>query len=211
MKPVELKFEDMDEFNEVYDYCRENFMEVEPTKSGSMPYNKSVKLHSRYMIVKSKTKIELTVVSHEGCYRFLIGNKRNEIDNPVSGRKAVRQIYAKAAEMNIDLTKYALDSITGEQIKTEIVPPHIEMFGKSGLVYTNVHHLDLNSSYASRISEFYPELKPLYEAMYNKRHENDGYYKHVLTNSVGCFQSRVCVDIFSDKAKSKPYQFADLA
>ena len=210
MKPTEFAFTDMNEFNEVYQYCKKNFMKVDPTKSGSMPYNNRCKLRSRYMVIVGKTKIELTVVCYLGCYRFVIGNNRNEIDNPVSGIKAVKEVYKQAAEMNIDLTKYAVDSEVGEQIKTEIHKPHIQMFGIPCRVYTNVHHLDLNSSYASRISEVYPELKPLYETMYNKRHENDGYYKHVLTNSIGCFQSCYCIDI-NNKGKYKPYQFAGLA
>lgn len=210
MQPTEWAFTDMNEFNEVYQYCKENFMKVEPTKSGSMPYNRSVKLHSRYMVITSKTKIELTVVCHLGCYRFLIGNKRDEITNPVSGRDSIRAIYNKAEEMNIDLTKYACSEEEGEAIKATINPPHIEAYCQEGRVYTNVHHLDLNSSYASRISEEYPELKPLYENMYNKRNENDGFYKHVLTNSIGCMQSEFCVDL-KTKFRSKPYQFAKLA
>lgn len=211
MKPIELAFTDMDEFNKVYKYCKENFMKVEPTKSGSMPYNNKVKLHSRYMIIQSKTKIELTIVCFQGCYRFIIGNKRDEEKNPVSGRKAVRAIYDKAKELNIDLAKYAVSSEEGAQIKTEIVSPAIQEYCIPGRVYTNVHHLDLNSSYASRISEVYPELKPLFENMYSQRHNNDGYYKHVLTNSIGCWQSEFCVDIFSNRAQSKPYQFANLS
>lgn len=210
MTPIELEFTDIDEFNEVAKYCKENFMKVNPTKSGSMPYNNRVKLRSRYMIIQSASKIELTIVCYQGCYRFLIGNKLKKGDDQISGKDAVKAIYKASKEMNIDLNKYAVDSHTGRQIKTEIVPPHIEMFGKPGLVYTNVHHIDLNSSYASRISEVYPELKPFYETIYAKRHDNDGYYKQVLNKSIGCFQSEFCID-YNDKGRFKPYQFAGLA
>lgn len=210
MQPITMSFSDMEEFNEVYQYCRENFMQVEPTKSGSMPYNNRVKLHSRYMILQSKTKIELTVVCYKGCYRFIIGNKRDEITNPVSGKQAVRAIYKEAKEMNIDLAKYTSSVEEGKALKETINPPHIEAYCQEGRVYTNVHHLDLNSSYASRIVEEYPELKPLYEKMYNMRNENDGYYKHVLTNSIGCMQSEYCPSVFN-AGSIAPYQFTKLS
>lgn len=210
MQPIEMPFEQMDEFNEIYAYARAHFMKVEPTKSKAMPYNGSCKMHSRYMIVQSKTKIELTIVCYAGCYRFLIGNMRNEAENPVSGKQAVRAIYKAAKELGIDLSRYAVSPEEGQALKTEITQPHIEMLGMPGRVYTNVHHLDLNSSYASRIIEKHSELKPLYESMYAKRHENDGYYKHVLTNSIGCWQSEFCPDV-NNAGRLRPYQFAGLS
>lgn len=210
MEPIEMKFADMDEFNEIYAYVKSNFMKVEPTKSGGMPYNASCKLHSRYMVIQGKTKIELTVVCHLGCYRFVIGNKRDEAKNPVSGKQAVRAIYKEAKNLGIDLGKYEVSPEEGKKIKKEIEPPHIEMLGIPGRVYTNVHHLDLNSSYASRIIEAHPELKPLYESMYDRRHENNDYYKHVLTNSIGCWQSEYCPDA-SNAGKLAPYQFANMS
>ena len=73
-----------------------------------------------------------------------------------------------------------------------------------------VHHLDLNSAYASKIVEEYPELKPMYDDLYHNRKENNGYYKHVLTNSIGCWQSEFCVD-YKSRHKSSPYAFANLS
>lgn len=210
LQPIEMAFSNMDEFNQIYQYAKANFIKVEPTKAKAMPYNGSCKLHSRYMVVQSKTKIELTIVCHKGCYRFVIGNNRNELKNPVSGKESVRAIYKLAKELGIDLTKYKADKNTGLKLKEEIQAPHIEIFGAPGVVYTNVHHLDLNSSYASRIIEVCPELKPLYEPMYNKRHNNDGYYKHILTNHIGCWQSEYCPD-YDNKGKIAPYQFAGLS
>ena len=210
MEPVEMTFSNMDEFNEIYAYVKDNFKKVEPTKSGSMPYNASCKMRSRYMVVQSKTKIELTVVCYAGCYRFVIGNKRDSIKNPVSGKQAVRAIYREARELCLDLASYAASPEEGKKIKAEILPPHIEMLGVPGRIYTNVHHLDLNSSYASRIVEAHPELRTLYESMYGKRNLEDGKYKHILTNSIGCWQSEYCPD-FNDAGKISPYQFARLA
>lgn len=216
MKPNELAFkdEDIDKFNEIYQYAKANFLKVEPTKSGGIPYNNSVKHHNRYMLIKGKSSYELTIVCHLGCYRFIIGHLRNIEKNPVNGKAAVRAIYKKAKEENISLKNYIVDKETGLKIKETIEPPHIEMYGLSGRVYTNVHHLDLNSSYASRIIEKYPELLPLYKPMYDLRKaeiaNTDAYYKHVLTNSIGCMQSQYCPD-YNDAGKLQPYQFAGLS
>lgn len=208
IKPVEFSFSQAAEFNEIYQYVKDNFVRVEPTKSGALPTDK--RLHSRYMVIQSRTKIELTVVCHEGCYRFLIGNKRNAIKNPVSGKRALREIYKVAKQFNLDLSKYKVDKTTGLELKNEIESPHIEMYGRPGLVYSNVHHLDLKSSYASRICEVYEEFKPVYDYIFSKRHEANDYYKHVLTNSIGCMQSEYCPD-YENSGKIAPYQFAGLA
>lgn len=210
MKPIELSFKQYEEFNEIYQYCKSNFMKVEPTAAKSMPYNNSVKFYDRYMIVKGASSIELTIVSHQGCYRFIIGNRRNVEKNPISGKKAVREIYKVAKELNIDLSKYKVNKQDGLVVKETISHPHIQKLGATKLVYCNVHHLDLNSSYASRIIEVYPEFKPIYEKMYKQRHNNNDYYKHVLTNHIGCWQSEFCPD-YENAGKIAPYQFAILS
>lgn len=210
IEPIEMPFSQYDEFNEIYKYCKEHFLKVKPTKSKSMPHNTSIQMYDRYMIVQTANKIELTIVCHLGCYRFVIGNKRDEEKNPISGKQSVREIYKAAKKLNIDLSKYKVDSETGEKLKKEIFAPHIQKFGATNLIYNNVHHLDLNSSYASRIIETYPEFKPLYDYMYQQRHNNNDYFKHVLTNHIGCWQSPYCPDV-ENKGKLTPYQFANLS
>lgn len=211
IEPVEWEFSKYEDFNKIYMYCRKHFMEVKPTKSKSMPYNSSVKMYDRYMVVVSKNKIELTVVCHLGCYRFLIGNKRNEEKNPVSGKESVREVYDIAKKFNVDLSKYALKNREeGEKIKSEIISPHIKKYGATGIIYENVHHLDFNSSHWSCLINEIPETKPIAEYMYSKRKENDDYYKHVLTNSYGTMQSEYCPDV-NNPGKIAPYQFSNLS
>ena len=210
IEPIEMAFSSYEKFNEVYLYVKDHFRRVEPTKSHAMPYNSGINMYDRYMIIESKSKIELTIVCHEGCYRFVIGNVRDEEENSISGKAAVRAIYRLAKKLNIDLSKYKVNREEGEKIKQTITAPHIKMYGASNLLYYNVHHLDLNSSYASRICEKFPEFKPLYQEMFSKRHEKNEYYKHVLTNHIGCWQSEYCPDV-DNKGKLSPYQFANLS
>lgn len=163
------------------------------------------------MFNKGNQRFELVVICLQGCFRFLLGNKKAE-DNTVSGIQAARSIYKKSDELGIDLTKYTCDSEQGLEYKKQIESPHIQvmmpiMLGKT---VNHVYHMDFKSSYASRICEKYPELLPLYESLFKQRKDNDGYYKHVLTNSIGCFQSEYCPD-YNDRRHSIKYQFALLS
>ena len=206
-----FNFDNLEEFNRIYLYCKDNFIEVKPTPSGGIPLGRD-KFHSRYFVLRGNQRYELVVCSaKEGCYRFVLMNKKKPT-NTIHGTTAVRQIYKKATELGIDLTKYACEPLEGKKIKESIVNPHIEVLLKPvlGLTVKNVFHLDLKSSYASRIVEAYPELYDLYNFMYQQRKFKNEYYKHVLTNSIGCFQSVFCPDILLPR-HSRPYQLAKLA
>lgn len=204
-----LTFEQLDEFNEIYKYARDNFKQVAHTQSQGISYKVSERLHERYFIVKGNQRFELVIVCAEGCYRFLLQNKKSK-DNEISGQQACRSLYKFADKYNINFNNYKCEN--GFEIKKEIEQPHIKVLKKILLntKLTNVYHMDFKSSYASRICEAYPELKPMYNEVYSLRKENNGYYKHVLTNSIGCWQSQYCVD-YNTRHTISPYQFTNLS
>ena len=218
MELNEMTLDQVDEFNEIYQYCKAHYRRVVATESGSMPFNKFTKHYFRYMVLQSSTRFELVLVCREGCYRWTCGNSStlSEKNNVITGKDAVKKIYAIARELQIDLSPYASSVAEGKAIKEEIDPPLIEEYCLKGVLpYKKiedgkVHHLDLVSSYASRIAEAYPELKPLFKYAFDKRHEADNLYKHVLTNSIGCFQSVFCPKYKNARACS-PFQFAKLS
>ena len=218
MKLNQFTLDQIDEFNEIYQYCKANYRRVKPTNSGSIPYNGSLRYYHRYMTINSSTRFELVLVCKEGCYRWTIGNSSltSEKNNVIKGKDAVKEIYNIARDLRINLDPYTLDVKEGLKVKETISSPLIEEYCLKGVLEykrideANVHHLDLVSSYASRISEAYPELKPIFEYAFNKRHEKDNYYKHVLTNAIGCFQSKVCPK-YRDSKHIAPYQFANLS
>lgn len=208
---VEIPYSNYQLWNELYFYAKKNFMRVEPTKSLAMP-NGNLKGHYRYMVTHNNQSHELVIVCGSGCYRFLIQPSKLK-GNTVSGRKSVIELYKIMDEYNIDFSKYAcLSSQEGLKIKQEIESPIIEVSHKMYLnkIWDHVYHLDFNSSYASRIAEVFPELREVYEKLYEKRKDNNDYFKHVLTNSIGCFQSSYCPD-YNDRRRAKPYQFAKLS
>jgi hypothetical protein len=208
---TEFNFDRVDEFNKIYFYAKKNFRKVKSTKSQAISNKRDEALHERYLLIRGNQRFELIIICFQGCYRFILQNKKAQ-DNVVGGRVACREMYKCADKHNIDLSKYLVSSEEGYRIKQEIEAPHIEVLQKLRLnkVTHNVYHLDFKSSYASRIVEEYPELREMYEDIYNHRKENNGYYKHILTNSIGAFQSQYCVD-YKTRFKTTPYVFSKLS
>lgn len=202
-------FENIDEFNEIYKYAKDNFTLVKHTLSQGISNKISERLHERYFVVKGNQRFELVIICKEGCFRFLLQNKKQK-GNEIPGQQACRSIYNYADKYGIDLNKYVAEDGLAE--KKLIERPHIEVLQRLmlGKKINHVYHIDFRSSYASRICEAYPELKPMYEDIFNHRKENNGYYKHVLTNSIGCWQSPYCVD-YNTRHKTVPYQFSNLS
>ena len=211
----EFTLDQVEEFNEIYFYIKDHYTRVEPTPSKSISYERSIRYKSRYIVITNNSKFEICLVCDKGCYRFLIGEKIDKEVNCVSGKKAVRQLLRTAKKLSVDLTKYAVSTEEGKRIKEQIDSPLIEEYCLKRILthkeyIGGVHHLDLNSSYASRISEAIPELRPLFEYIYERREKNNNYFKHVLTNSIGCFQSPFCLNPTNYK-KIAPYALASLA
>lgn len=205
---VEIPYSNYQLWNKLYLYAKRNCIEVQPTTSQGLP-NGRYKGHFRYMVTHINQSHELVMVVSSGCYRFIVQPSKLKT-NTVSGRKSVIELFKVMDEHNIDFSKYSCEN--GQKVKLEIEKPLIQEEHKCYLnkVFNHMYHLDLNSSYASRIVEAYPELRQVYEELYHKRKDNDGKYKHVLTNSIGCFQSPYCPD-WSCRRKSKPYSFANLS
>lgn len=202
-------FEQLDEFNKIYAYVKDRYMLVKHTLSQGISNKISERLHERYFVVKGNQRFELVVICAEGCYRFLLQNKKKE-GNTITGQQACRSLYKWADNYNIDLSKYI--TTDGLEIKKQIEQPHIQVLNKLVLntKLHHVYHIDFRSSYASRICEAYPELKPMYDDIFKHRGDNNDYYKHVLTNSIGCWQSLYCVD-YNSRHRTVPYQFAGLS
>lgn len=208
---VEIPYSNYELWNELYFYAKSNFMQVKPTASSGMP-NGEYKGYYRFMVTHHAQSHELVIVCASGCYRFIIQPSKLK-GNTVSGRKSVIELYKIMDSLNIDFGKFACQSSQeGLNRKQEIESPLIQVCREEYVnrIWSHVYHLDFNSSYASRIVEAYPELKEPYEKLYQNRKNDNNYFKHVLTNSIGCFQSPYCPDYF-DRRRAKPYQFANLS
>ena len=209
-----IAYENVNEFNEIYNFARDNYTFCNATPSGAFPYGRRYKYYSRFIVCQTKVGFELCLATRQGCFRFILRNGKLPVDNNISGRKALMTIYDIAEQFNVKhvFEDNAVDSEEGQLEKKQIEPPLIKVVNEDylGKEFDNCHHIDANSSYASRIAEVYKELKPMYDYIYSKRKENNGYFKHVLTNSIGCMQSKYCVDP-SNGFKTKPYALSKFA
>lgn len=212
---IPLTWLDYEEFNEVYEYCVSNMIEGRKTKSGGIaggPYNR---YHSFYIVNESKMSIELVVCDTSlGCYRFIVGNEKSS--DSLTGSKAQRELIKVARELDLtdEIASEAVSSEEGEQIKSTIESPIIQVVSDMyrGREFEHCYHLDANSSYFSRICEWKPSLRPLGEYLYAHRKANNGLYKQVMTNTIGAWQSKYCIDINDEENRHrKPYQLARFA
>lgn len=214
-----FNWEDYQKFNEVYLWAKENCIKGRLTKSGGIaggPYNRG---HNFYGIIYKEYKsIELIICHGQyGCYRFIMGNKRNQSNIEMPGSKALRTVYKLAKDfgvLDVFINNAAKTKEEGFAIKKEIESPKIEVLSESfkGREFDHVYHIDLNSSYFSRICESikWAKLRPLGNYLYEHRKENNGLYKAVMTNSIGCMQSEFCEDVTGQKWRA-PYQLAIFA
>ena len=211
IKPNYLTLNDkgVAEFNRIYSYCRTHYECAPATRSKGMTNAAKWKFLHRYSVMPGNQCYEMVIVCEEGIYRFIIKNRKEDADT-VPGTKSCRVIYEKADEHGIDLSRYEHGT---KETKEGIESPLISFLlpeKMQGVTLSDCHHLDLNSAYASMIVDEYPELRPMYEDLYSHRKENDDFYKHVLNNSIGCWQSEFCVD-WRSRSKCKPYAFANLS
>lgn len=166
-----------------------------------------------YYIINRDRTVELIIKWIKGgIYRFVLGMQKKDKNNPISGTKALKIILKKAEEFGVldVFESIKVSESEGIELNKSNEKPLILCCNNKylGNTFDNVHHIDLNSSYASRICEEYESLRPMYEYLYNKRHENNDYYKHVLTNSIGAMHSKYCVDI---TGKRQPFAYTKLA
>lgn len=212
-----LSWKEYKTFNEIYQWAKDNCIKGKKTNSGGIaggPYNR---YHSIYFYNQKKASIEL-IIAHrfKGCYKFVITTERNEDNKKCGGGKALKEVFKTAEKFGVldVFKKEAVDSDTGKEIKKEIESPIIQVCSDiyKGREFEHCYHIDANSSYFSRISEKYTELKPMAQYLYEHRKENNGHYKAVLTNSIGAMQSEYCWDINNKHYNTKiPYQLATFA
>lgn len=206
-----------EEFNEIYAWARENCIPGIKTKSGGIAGGPKNRYQSFYFYNERKASIEL-IIAHvtEGCYKFVITTERSSDENIVPGKKAQKILFKKAEEYGVlDVIKNeAVDKDTGYAIKQTIEPPIIKVMSDiyKGHEFEHCYHIDLNSSYASRIVENWPALRGPIEEIYRTRHENNNKGKSVLTNAPGGFQSEYCIDVNNKYYNTvAPYQLAIFA
>lgn len=108
------------------------------------------------------------------------------------GRKAFRALTSECKRQGVDLEKYAVAD--GERVKGEIEKPIIKVFKRYREIQ-HVHHLDINSAWASACAAEFPELRGVFERLYAKD-------KAIVNMALGFCQSEYCGYRFAALAKA---------
>lgn len=191
--------ETMDEFNTIYHWLKETyptkFRKVRYTKSGGLGANIKTDVGARWDVVcqgRPIKAIEIIAIIPEGCYIFRFGADNSDKVEVMSGTQAMYTMRDELAKDGINIDDYITPEEKREPIKGRIRKAHIKELCDHSLCGTeiqNVHHLDLNSAYASVLADNHPEMKVTLERIYNGRKEHPE-YKGLLNSWIGAGQSR---------------------
>ena len=199
----DINDEGMNAFNEVFEFIKnyEFITKLQRTKSGGVSISRKNFLPPMYDVRSSKSVVEITVLVKEGMWRFQFRKDFQKTSTVIGGTKATNIFKKKLKQLsNIDLEDYLIENGKEER---SFVPKYIidndERFcptvNKEELAttWTNVHHIDFHSSFASGLANKYPEFRPTLDYFYNKRKQNP-IYKGVLNSLIGNFWSEHYMD-----------------
>lgn len=177
-------------FNLIYRFIKEKKMNtIKRTKGGYVSTDRRYFRPPMWDVRVLSASIEMTIIMVEGMWRIQFRTGCGEDKRPVFGSNAYSKFRNTCEKYGINLDDFAITN--GEEIKQEFENVMIDLVdAKVNKVYYGVHHIDFNSSHISGMVEAFPELRPPFEEIYNKRKENAD-YKSVLTHTWGYFQSKI--------------------
>lgn len=199
-KPVILKhvIRDKDFINDLYKtLLKSPLRHIDRTKGGSIRKSNIHHAAGAWDIKKVYTEanvfkgVIITVVVKGTVFVFKCGQFGVQ-NSEMTGRRAFRIFEKECERQGIDLAKYAVSN--GKEIKAEIQSPIIRVFNKYREL-GGVHHLDLNSAWASNCCAKYPELKPVFETLYKRD-------KMIVNMALGFCQSQYCGYKYSELPKA---------
>lgn len=190
--------DEVNKFNEYYRFCLENIeKKIVRTRSGgiSLPHARG----NQYDVFHNVTLVELTIKWEGKWMRIQIRKgkqkkekKKGDSKMKINGRKAWVLFKKICADYGINVEEYYVSEEKGIDEKMNIPSP-ISKLGRddySGKTFTNVHHLDFNSSYAYGIMLAEPAFEKPIRWLYERRKENEE-YKMILAYLHGIMQSNI--------------------
>lgn len=200
-----LGFNDRDikTFNDIYAFCVKNIPnQFTVTVSGGISIAKGKIRGAMWTLYKSNSRYEIVIRNLDArYYRFVIGYGKDNVTSKMSGRKAFKIYTEELLKDGFDIRELAIAD--GYDIKKTIPQPKIKTFCKEGkdAIYTNAHHLDINSAYNAGMMEAFPQLEKTVRRLYEKRKENPD-YKNVLNMTQGYMQSEHVYYAYSHVSKA---------
>lgn len=173
------------------------------TKSGGIRLSKKLKFPAYDLRVR-KLGIELTYIGYPAFFRLQLRNSSKDLFEQskmkISGRNAF--LFFKNLCFNkfgINLDDLAEDNKKIAKNDKKTMPKAMIQFYDKRLeekhtfgtppTYENMHHIDFHSSYMSGLVNCFPKFKGIVNYLYNKRKEDNLYYKAALNLTFGYMQS----------------------
>ena len=185
------------EFNQIYRWClsQSDYNTIVRTPSGGISTSRMAFNPPMWDCIEySKHCVELTIIDIDGMWRIQFRPKVGKPDEKGKVSYAhhnFKRFVETLKEFNINLEDYAIDYESGKKAKAEIVSPPVQMYREifADKIFTNVHHIDFCSSYATGLANTHPEMREALEYIYSKRYDDNGKWKDVFNHSIGMMQS----------------------
>lgn len=175
--------------NKLLDYFESypGISQILRTPSGGIS-TKGMVIFPKYDVKVSSTCLEITALMGYGMFRFQFRSIGGEKLGTMYGRQAFKIFKKLCTKHMVDLEKYKIPN--GEDVKKEIQKAIIDMVDESlyDKVIGNVNHLDVHSAWAAFACKEFPEFKPVFQELYEKRKINPK-NKLVIVESLGMMQS----------------------
>ena len=187
------------------------FFKIVRTPSGGICTDKGKGAYwPAFDVRKKPTGVELTIISNAyGCYRIQMRNSSSDLfeENKmkINGKTAFYKFKDVCKQFNIDLKDYMetdkekckqnKESIEDAKVCfTNMMIENTMLHGNKGKPSTlnNMFHIDFHSSYMSGLVNTHHEFKDVVNHIYEKRKEDNGYYKAILNMTQGYMQSYLC-------------------
>lgn len=184
----------VDEFNEVYMKLKDLEKKGKISYGIARTQSKGIKIDREFSFLNkydvttnANLGCELLVLAQGGMFRLQYRATKSQ-GNIIKGYDAFKRFRSELAKRGIRIEDYYIDN--GSEVKATIEKPMIAIAEEpfKDLIFENVHHVDIHSSYPSGMAEFIPEWKPTIEYLYKTRKECPE-NKAVLNYACGYFQS----------------------
>ena len=209
LKPNYIKMpvtrtDSVDEFNAVLAHYRSlGYNKLDRTESGGISLA-TLRLPAINMTT-NKWGVELIVGDCDGWFRLQFRNNLfDDVDEKklkITGKQALNKFYYCLQDIGIDLNDYAIPN--GKMVKATIEKPLIQLDRQSfkDVIFTNAHHLDINSSYPAGVKEYHPEFGPVIDEWYKRKQAGHKEYKAYLNLMIGTMQSSYIGYKYADISK----------
>lgn len=196
---LEPTIENADRFNkiiEAIEICK--MKPLYKTKSGGISIANGRYRGCQYGFWITQGKYyEVCLLLTIGCFRIQFRNvlhmDEDKNSKEFTGFDAWKAFMKECKKQNVNVEEHKISREQGLIEKSMIESPMIQLLNESyagkNVVFENAHHIDFNSAHITGMCEAAPDLRPVFEKIYEERKKNP-VFKKVLVCTWGYMQSK---------------------